>query len=70
MSDRIEKLLGVGDTLAADSYTLETFGVKQVVITSVNTINRVYHWEANCLIGKVLSGYFFDDAVLLKKIKS
>lgn len=57
----------VGDKLEADEYHKELCGIEYVIITNINEVNEVYHWEANPTIEPFLgmkfkSGYFFHEA--------
>ena len=54
----------VGDKLKASEYHKENWGLEWVTITSINYINKVYHWEAKEVYfgGVIHSGYFFDEA--------
>lgn len=52
----------VGDKLKASDFDRSNYGIKFVIITSINLTNKVYHWEANFQGGKIHSGYFFNEA--------
>jgi len=56
----------VGDKLKASDFDRIEYGLKFVIISSINYKNKVYHWRSNLSNCYISSGYFFDEAIEFK----